>query len=489
MSCPSEMDFNEGYYKKLMDGLEISEIKLSDLERTGRIDAEFYQKGNLFVEKILNKWDKIAFNKCFHVSDGNHMSISDSFCDEGVPYYRGQDIYSLFIENSNPICISKKAYSQRTMCRSYLKKGDVLMSIVGAIIGNSALVTSSRQSTCSCKLAILRQNEKDILPEAMLIFIKTKYGQNQIQKFKRGAAQTGLLLEDFDQLFIPKFSKKVQSICKAFVDEMKCLMDDAALIYKQAEELLLEILGVRDFELKSEMYTIKSFKNSFGSTGRIDAEFYQSYYDEFEKKVKSNGFVTASEICSLINYGTVPTSPYTEDGSGIPYIKGMNVKNVEVQNENLDRIINTKDLPEKFYTKAGDIIISQMGTVADCGVVDETQEDWLFASFTIRLRLKNLKAFNPYFVGLYIQKLAKRYYFQRYIAQASVRQNTDLPTVNNLFIPIVDIEMQNKIANKLKESKRKKEESKLLLNDVVRFVETAIEQGEEAALKGLYYER
>ena len=279
------------------------------------------------------------------------------------------------------------------------------------------------------------------------------------------------------------FRSELQNICEQSVIKARKLIDESALFYSEAESLLLHILQLEDFQPEDETYSIKSFKNSFGSTGRIDAEFYQPYYDELEKKVKSNGFVTASEICSLINYGTVPTSPYTEDGSGIPYIKGMNVKNVEVQNENLDRIINTKDLPEKFYTKAGDIIISQMGTVADCGVVDETQEDWLFASFTIRLRLKNLKAFNPYFVGLYIQKLAKRYYFQRYIAQASVRQNTDLPTVNNLFIPIVDIEMQNKIANKLKESKRKKEESKLLLNDVVRFVETAIEQGEEAALK------
>ena len=25
------------------------------------------------------------------------MSISDSFCENGVPYYRGQDIYNLFI--------------------------------------------------------------------------------------------------------------------------------------------------------------------------------------------------------------------------------------------------------------------------------------------------------------------------------------------------------------------------------------------------------
>lgn len=148
-------DFDEEHYKKLMDGLEISEIKLSDLERTNRIDAEFYQKKNLFVERVLDKWDKKAFSKVFNVSDGNHMSISNDFCNEGVPYYRGQDIYNLFIENSSPLYISNEAYNKSTMRRSYLQKGDVLMSIVGAIIGNSALVTSDRDATCSCKLAIL----------------------------------------------------------------------------------------------------------------------------------------------------------------------------------------------------------------------------------------------------------------------------------------------------------------------------------------------
>lgn len=473
------------YYEKLIDGLEISEIRLSDLERTSRIDAEFYQKKNLLIEQVLNKWDKSAFSECFNVSDGNHMSISDEFCNEGVPYYRGQDIYNLFIENSSPLHISNEAYNKPTMRRSYLKKGDVLMSIVGAIIGNSALVTSDREATCSCKLAILRSCDESIMPETMLIFIKTKYGQNQIQKFKRGAAQTGLLLEDFEQLFIPKFSKELQYICKEHVDRVKMLMDEAVHIYSEAEELLIETLGLQSFNFQTEQYSIKSFKNSFGDTGRLDAEFYQSYYDEFEKKVKSNGFVTAREICSLINYGTVPTSPYTEDGSGIPYIKGMNLKNVEVQGDNLDRIINTSGLSEKFYTKQGDIIISQMGTVADCGVVEETQENWLFASFTIRLRLKDVKAFNPYFIGLYIQKLAKQYYFHRYIAQASVRQNTDLPTVNNLFIPIVDISIQNQIADKIKKSKRKKREGMMLLKRVVDFVEIAIEQGEDAALKNM----
>lgn len=475
-------DFDDEYYEKLVDGLEISEIMLSALERTNRIDAEFYQKDNLSAEKTLNQWEKMSFKQCFYVSDGNHMSISDNFCNEGMPYYRGQDMYNLFIENSAPIYISREAYDEPVMHRSYLKKGDVLLSIVGSI-GNSAFVASDRQATCSCKLAILRSKEKGILPETMLIFIKTKYGQSQIQKFKRGAVQMGLLLEDFDQLFIPLFSKKLQYICKEFIDKIKIFTNEAVRVYSEAEELLIETLGLKNFNCQTESYDVKSFNDSFGKTGRLDAEFYQSYYDEFEQKIKANGFVTASEICSLINYGTVPTSPYTEDGSGIPYIKGMNVKNVEIQNDNLDRIVNTSELSEKFYTKQGDIIISQMGTVADCGVVEETQENWIFASFTIRLRLKSFNAYNPYFIGLYIQKLAKPYYFYRYIAQASVRQNTDLPTVNNLFIPIVDINIQNEIADKIKESKRLKKKSDMLLNKATELIETAIEQGEEAALK------
>ena len=66
------------------------------------------------------------------------------------------------------------------------------------------------------------------------------------------------------------------------------------------------------------------------------------------------------DICSLINYGTVPTSPYTDDGTGTPYIKGMNLKNLTIETTELDRITNTQDLSPKYYTQKGDIVISQM---------------------------------------------------------------------------------------------------------------------------------
>ena len=322
-----------------------------------------------------------------------------------------------------------------------------------------------------------------IEPYFLTAYLNSKYGRSLLLRKERGVIQKGLNLDDLKTLKIPIFSNEIQNICKEIICEARRLLDESNRIYKEAEKLLIETLGLEDFNPEADRYSIKLFKNSYGNTGRLDAEFYQTYYDEFEKRIKAKGFVCAEEICSVINYGTVPTSPYTEDGSRIPYIKGMNVKNVEVQNDNLDKITNTDKLPEKYYTKKGDIIISQMGTVADCGVIEETQENWLFASFTIRLRLKDFHSYNPYFIGMYIQSLAKKYYFHRYIAQASVRQNTDLPTVKNLFIPIVDINIQNKIADKVKESKEKKWKSKLLLEKVVQFVETAIEQGEDIALK------
>lgn len=99
--------------------------------------------------------------------------------------------------------------------------------------------------------------------------------------------------------------------------------------------------------------------------------------------------------------------------------------------------------------------------------------------------MKKNAGFNPHFVGLYIQELAKKYYFYKNIAQASVRQNTDLPTVNNLYIPKICTDTQNEIANMLIKCKYLKQESKDKLNNSIRAVEIAVESGEKAALNFL----
>lgn len=216
----------------------------------------------------------------------------------------------------------------------------------------------------------------------------------------------------------------------------------------------------------------------------MDAEYYQPKYDEVDRILKSKGCVLLEEISDMINYGTVPTSPYTEDGTGIAYIKGMNLKRTRITGD-LDRIENTEFLPEKFFTKHGDIIISQMGTVGDVGVVDFEHENMLFASFTIRVRLSKKCGFIPSYIGFYIQEIAKEWYLYRNIAQASVRQNTDLPTIKNMYIPILDIDKQQQIADKVQQSFDFRKKSTALLEYAKQAVKMAIEQGEDVALKWL----
>lgn len=472
-------EFDEVYYEKLMDGLEVSEVVFSALERTNRIDAEFYQRENLLVEEVLNKRDKIAIKQCFDVSDGNHMSISDSFCDDGIPYYRGQDIYNLFIENSNPLCISKEAYDKPVMHRSYLKKGDVLMSIVGAIIGNSALVTSDRQATCSCKLAILRPNNKGIFSETMFVFIKTKYGQSQIQKFKRGAAQTGLLLEDFDQLFIPEFSQSFQLKIRKIINDIKTLSMMSEKIMHDSANILEEELGVHNCTLQKEKCSVKSFSESFGKSGRMDAEFYQQKYDDLFSRLRKFNCKKLGEIVT-IKKSIEPGSDCYSD-TGIPFVRVSDITKYGITEPQIKLPYNLVDDIQDLFPAKGTILLTKDGSV---GIAYKVEEDkpFITSSALLHLHVLDDNEVNPDYLTLVLNSKAVQMQAERN-AGGSIIQHWKPSEIEDVIIPILDKDIQNKISDKVRKSFGFRKESQMLLGRAITLVEIAIEQGEEAALK------
>ena len=92
----------------MLEGLEVHEICNKDLERTLRLDSEFYSKANLCQQQMLDEIGAQSLVNFATISDGNHMSISDSFVDEGVPYYRGGDIYNVYRNHASPIANPKR---------------------------------------------------------------------------------------------------------------------------------------------------------------------------------------------------------------------------------------------------------------------------------------------------------------------------------------------------------------------------------------------
>jgi len=65
-----------------MEGLEATEVLFSELERTTRIDAEYFMRRYVATVGRLNGLKTVPLVDVVSVSDGNHFAISDSFCED-----------------------------------------------------------------------------------------------------------------------------------------------------------------------------------------------------------------------------------------------------------------------------------------------------------------------------------------------------------------------------------------------------------------------
>ena len=466
-----------------MDGHEIVEVNLSAVERTIRIDAEFYKKENIAVDSILSSWNKKSIADCFSVSDGNHMSITDSFCEIGIPYYRGQDIYNLFIENASPLMIDRTTFDKPQMRRSHLKKGDIIMSIVGAIVGNSAMVTSSKPATCSCKLAIMRSKNNGISPELLLVYIKTKYGQVQIQKFKRGAAQTGLLLEDFDQLFIPVFGEKFQKSISQLVHQVYECTQQAVLAYENAQSHLNNTIGL-DSVLPDNTISEKTFSSSFKKTGRLDAEYYQPKFDIlFDKLSKlSNKRLGGDDGIANIKKSIEPGSDSYKD-EGIPFVRVSDVSKYEITSPEIYLSHDVVENVASLFPKKDTILFSKDGSVGIAYKL-ERNEDIITSGALLHLTVKNTSEVLPDYLTLVLNSLVVQMQAER-DSNGAIIQHWKPSEIENVIIPILDMAKQKELAEMIQKSFALRRQSKQLLEYAKQAVQMAIEQGEDTALAWL----
>ena len=457
-----------------MDGLECSEISKNDLERTLRIDSEFYQKENLNVEKLLQKTEYFPLTKFTSVSDGNHMAISDRFITVGIPYYRGQDVKSFFIEDSQPICIDEESFGSSYMMRSHLQKGDVLLSIVGTI-GKLSLVNSNRKATCSCKLAILRP-QKGVSGEVIATFLTSKYGQNQIKKYTRGAVQMGLILEDMDQLLVPNFSNEfITKITELFTD-MNQAKTNSILVYDEANRLLLDLLSIEtQFEDNGIISTSKLLSESFKVSGRLDAEYYQPKYEQIENQIASNNTVYNS--CKIYDKNFNPN-----DDIIYQYIELVNVD--LMGGIATPSSIIGKELPSRArrLVKTGQIIISSIeGSLQSCALITEQFNNAICSTgfFVLDSEKYNPETLLVLFKSEPIQELLKKRCSGTILTAISKDELEKMP------LPELDKGIQEQIAEKVQESFRLRKKSKKLLAIAVKAVEMAIETDEETAITWL----
>lgn len=461
-----------------MDGLEVQEIFCSELEFSGRIDAEYYQKQYLAYEQAVERCNN---NELSCMADfligpfGSSYNTSNYVNTPDFRYVRGQDVKPFMLKNSEPRYMAKEDFDR--LYKYSLKADDILVSVVGTL-GNACIVSEKDiPAVFSCKSTVIRAN--GIEPYFLAAYLNSKYGRSLLLRKERGVIQKGLNLDDLKTLKIPLFSNKFQNACRKIIYKAKVLVDEADCIYREAEKFLIEILGLENFHLDADKYSIKSFKNSYGNTGRLDAEFYQKKYDLIEGKLRNYdaNIKRLGEVAEYIFTGEYAEEYFDYKVGRKYYIRGTDIGRGFVESKD-EYCIDPKHYSK--FVKKGDIITGRVGTIGNFGIIDEDLAGSVCSDNILCFHLP--EKYIPEVYALYFNLTFTKELITR-LARGSVQQRLNQETLRDVLVPFIDVEIQEKLIKVINKSREMELEAKKLLDKVVLMVEIAIEQGEDAVLK------
>ncbi len=461
-----------------MDGLEIQEILYSELEFSGRIDAEYYQKKYLSYEEIIYKCKN---DKLFHLADfiiGPFGSVYDTDNYTDVPdfrYVRGQDVKPFVLKDTEARYMTEEDFNR--LSRYALKAEDILVSVVGTL-GNACIVREKDiPAIFSCKSTVIRT--KTVNPYFLTAYLNSKYGRSLLLRKERGVIQKGLNLDDLKMLDVPLFSNVFQNVCEKFINEAWKAMDFSINVYREAEQLLIETLGLKNFNPQAERYSIKSFKNSFEDTGRLDAEYYQEKYDDLLTMLHQFHCEKLGKIVK-IRKSIEPGSDCYSD-MGIPFVRVSDVTKYGITEPKIKLPYNLVDNMEDLFPIKGTILLTKDGSVGIAYRVDE-DKPFITSGALLHLNVLDENEVNPDYLTLVLNSKIVQMQAERAVG-GSIIQHWKPSEIADVVIPILDKEIQNKISDQVKKSFKFRKKSQMMLDQVVSIVETAVEQGENAALK------
>jgi len=289
--------FNQIKYQSLLERLEISVLMLSELKLDNekfRIDDEFFLKKYVMAYQKIKSISHCYFREIIEIltdyhANGSYETLRNnvSILDEKDYAYmiRSTDLEKLDFENDVKY-VDERAYNY--LNKTKLFGGEILINKIGNP-GNVYLMPKlNKPATVGMNLFMIRLKPNTEYREKYLwAFFNSKLGQSIIYRKVNGTVPLTIDKEAIKSLPIPKVSLYFQCKIENIVDLSFQKLEESKAIYSAAENLLLEELGLKDFKPSQQNINIKSFKDSFLSSGRLDAEYYQPKYEEIENKIKN----------------------------------------------------------------------------------------------------------------------------------------------------------------------------------------------------------
>lgn len=456
--------------------LEISVLKLSEVQKDNeskRIDSEFFKK------EYFDAMETMQLNQVEYLGDNMKFNsrYSQPKYDETskIKVINSQYIRNEYIDYEN----AKSGYGK------IVPKESVLINATGVgTLGRVFInILDFDFSIDSHINVIVVKNKTYLNPYFLAIFLQSYYGQIQIIRYYSGTSgQIEIYPRDFNYFKIPIFPMEFQLEIQNLVKDSHKALEESKELYKKAEETLYLELGLdpknplqslldskTNIPTNSLNISIRTLKESFLKTGRLDSEYYQSKYEDIEKFIKSypNGYDSFS---SIINNKDTNFTP--KNNENYSYIELANIGN----NGNISEPIS--DLGKNLPTRArrivskGDVIISSIeGSLSSCALITQEFDKHLVSTgfFVLNSKLLNGETLLVMFKSQIFQEYLKKF------PSGTILCAINKEELSKILIPKIDSTTQEKIAKYIQESFNLRKKSKQLLDNAKIKVEEQIQ--------------
>ena len=443
---------------------KIAEIKINDLGMALRFDSQFYQPEYL-IDTSHGKWLKIrdVLKKCEY---GLSLAMNDE--KQGHPMFKMDDIDHTFLIDDH---IRYAEVSDSEHRRFKCKNNDVFFNRVNSeeFVGRTGIFKSEIDAVFASYLIRLQPNDDVILPQYLNIFLNSKYGQKQINRYKRRAVnQANVNAQELQEFMIAIPAMTFQEKIAKLVDNSWDKLNQSKLLYQQAEKLLLQELSLENFVSEWVAGYETDFDSILGSL-RMDAEYFQPKYKIVEDKIKKykNGWKHLPELLKISKQKT------EIDGDKIYHYIELADINVSLGVVNNTNELIGADLPSRarMSLQKGDVVVSSVeGSIGKVALIDQDIENLIGSTGFFVLRTKE---FTPE-VNLILCKSPIMQLLLAREAQGTILTAIPNKSLERVVVPFFTKEIQKKITSLVQESHKALYESRQLLGQAKREVEETI---------------
>lgn len=440
--------------------ITFSIIQKSQLEEAKRLDAEYFSMNQTFKDYYLGR-DVVEFVQYGTSDDLNEELI-------GPPTLRLNEFDGYFIKEPEKRCATLSDAEFKSL---ELKQNDLLICRTNGnplLVGKSALVMENKPYAFASYLFRLRTNEK-INPATLLLYLHSTFGRAEIEKNEMISNQTNFSPARFRLIRIPKFDKRLQVEVKLMIQKSYKLSKDSVASYQQAENLLLEELELKDFQIPEDLCYIANHSD-IEKVDRVDADYFQPKYERLIAVLKKRKTKRFSEIIEDAPARFVP-----KPDENYKYVELANINSTIGVVDGYSEVLG-EEAPSRArrLLKTGDVLVSSIqGSLGKTTLVDADQDGSLASTGFFQFRSNKIL---PEVLLVLAKSIVLQLQLERECA-GTILSAVPQESLKRLIIPVLPKATQQKIADLVKKSHTARKKSKDLLEDAKRKVEEMVERG------------